>query len=146
MKNSQVAVRGAFEAQKLAEYVYKRMGKQATIIKVEGEKKKEEEEKKPKEEEKKPEEPQKEAKKEEEEGGKDKKEGKEAGEPPVKVEAVAEESRLEVKKNEVENYDHHLHYYYQQDYPQRFVEEYQHELYPSPQMFSDENPNECCVV
>lgn len=141
LKSSQVAVKGALEAEKLVDYVYKRMGKQATIIKVEAEKKEEE---KPKEEKKPEESSEKEqAKKEEEEGGKDKKDG--GGEPPAKAEA-ADESKLELKKNELQYY-YYPHYQQQQQqiYPQRYVQEYQHE-YPSPQMFSDENPNACSVM
>ncbi|KAK4395587.1 Heavy metal-associated isoprenylated plant protein 7 [Sesamum angolense] len=63
LKSSQVTVKGVFEPEKLAEYVYKRTGKHAAIIKVEPEKKEE----KGKEEEKKADEGEKEAAKKGEE-------------------------------------------------------------------------------
>ncbi|KAI3463606.1 hypothetical protein Pfo_020269 [Paulownia fortunei] len=143
LKSSQVTVKGAFEPEKLTDYIYKRTGKHAVIVKVEPEKKEEE---KPKEgkEEKKPEEAEKEAKKGEE-VAKENKEGGDAagggggGEPPAKLEAEVEDPKLELKKNE-------FFYYYPQNhqvYPQRFVQEYY--AYP-PQIFSDENPNACSVM
>lgn len=151
LKSSQVTVKGVFEPEKLTDYVYKRTGKHAMIVKVEPEKKeekKEEEKATEAKEEKKPEEAEKEAKKGEE-AGKENKEGGDAaaaatggGEQPVKPEseaAAAEDPKLELKKNE-------FYYYYPQNYqvhPQRFVQEYY--AYP-PQIFSDENPNACSVM
>ncbi|KAK4436845.1 Heavy metal-associated isoprenylated plant protein 7 [Sesamum alatum] len=137
LKSSQVTVKGVFEPEKLAEYVYKRTGKHAAIIKVEPEKKDEKDK-----EEKKAEEGEKEAaKKAEEEPAKENKEtgGDAGGEPPAKAEAEAEDPKLEVRKNE-------FYYYYPQNYqlyPQRFIQEMN--AYP-PQMFSDENPNACSVM
>ncbi|KAL0380237.1 UNVERIFIED_CONTAM: Heavy metal-associated isoprenylated plant protein 7 [Sesamum angustifolium] len=151
LKSSQVTVKGVFEPEKLTDYVYKRTGKHAMIVKVEPEKKedeKKEEEKAPEaKEEKKPEEAEAEAKKGED-AGKENKEGGDAaaatggGEPPAKPEgeaAAAEDPKLELKKNE-------FYYYYPQNYqvhPQRFVQEFY--AYP-PQIFSDENPNACSVM
>ncbi|KAK4486152.1 hypothetical protein RD792_008820, partial [Penstemon davidsonii] len=143
LKNSQVTVKGVFEPEKLTDYVYKRCGKHAVIIKAEPEKKEEE---KGKEEKKAEEGGEKEAKKAED-GGKENKEGGggegegEGGEPTAKVEIVeAEDSKLELKKNE-------FYQYYPQNnfqvYPQRFVQDMY--AYP-PQIFSDENPNACSVM
>ncbi|KAL2482696.1 Heavy metal transport/detoxification superfamily protein [Forsythia ovata] len=137
LKNSEVTVKGAFEPEKLIDYVYKRMGKKAVIVKVEPEKKEEEkEEKKP------AEEGEKEAKKGEE-GGKGNEEGGGGGgegeEPPAKQEAEPDEPKMELKKNEFNQY-------YPQNYqvyPQRIVQDMY--SYP-PQIFSDENPNACSIM
>ncbi|KAL0415648.1 UNVERIFIED_CONTAM: Heavy metal-associated isoprenylated plant protein 7 [Sesamum latifolium] len=147
LKSSQVTVKGVLEPEKLAEYVYKRTGKHAAIIKVEPEKKEE----KGKEEEKKADEGEKEAaKKGEEEPAKENKEGGggdagggSGGEAPAKAEAEAEDPKLEMRKNE-------FYYYYPQNYyqlyPPRFIQEMnQMNPYP-PQIFSDENPNACSVM
>ncbi|GFP91606.1 heavy metal-associated isoprenylated plant protein 26 [Phtheirospermum japonicum] len=151
LKSSQVKVKGVFEPEKLVDYVHKRTGKHATIIKVEPDKKEEEKPKEGKEDNKKPEKDEKEkdakkgggdeANKENKEGGGGGDAGGESGgaPPPEKPEA-AEDSKLELKKNE-------FYYYYPQNhqvyYPQRFVQEYH--AYP-PQIFSDENPNACTVM
>lgn len=137
LKSSQVTVKGVFEPEKLTDYVHKRTGKHATVVKVEPEKKQEE---KPKEE-KKPEEAEKEAKKEE--SGKDEKPAAATGEPPAKAEGeAAEDPKLELKKNEFFYYYPHQNLQLYQ--PQRIVQEY-YQDYP-PQMFSDENPNACSVM
>ncbi|XP_059300123.1 heavy metal-associated isoprenylated plant protein 7-like [Lycium ferocissimum] len=146
LKNSQVTVKGVFEATKLVDYVSKRTGKRAVIVKVEPEKKPEEETK-PKEE-KKPDE--KEAKKVEE--NKEEKKEEPAG-APAKEEAAAtqakeetvqnDDTKLELNKNEFYYYHHPQNH--QLDNPQRFA----HEMYaypPPPQIFSDENPNACSVM
>lgn len=52
LKSSQVAVKGVFDPPKLVEYVYKRTGKHAVIVKQEPEKKEEEKAKDAKEEKK----------------------------------------------------------------------------------------------
>ncbi|KAL3839113.1 hypothetical protein ACJIZ3_023704 [Penstemon smallii] len=145
LKSSQVTVKGVIEPEKLTDYVYKRTGKHAVIIKAETEKKAEEKGK----EDKKAEEGEKEAKKGEE-GGNEKKEsgggggadgGSGGGEPSDKPEVEAEDStKLELKKNE---FYHHYHPQNYQVYPQRFVQDMY--SYP-PQMFSDENPNACSVM
>ncbi|PHT46385.1 hypothetical protein CQW23_15543 [Capsicum baccatum] len=145
LKNSQVTVKGAFEATKLVEYVSKRTGKQAVIVKVEAEKKAEEE-REPKEDkkaEKKTDE--KEAKKAEE--GDKKEEKKEEAAPPANEEAAAAQNdadpKLDVKKNEFYYYHHpQNHQLYN---PPRFAHE-MHEYPPPPQLFSDENPNACSVM
>lgn len=139
LKNSQVSVKGVFEADKLVEYVHKRTGKQAVIVKQEAEKK---------------EEAAKEEKKAEEGGGdkdqkgsggegeenKEKKEGEGGDAKPAETGSAEEESNdnkvVELKRNE---------YYYN---PPRYGIEYY--AYPGPayppQIFSDENPNACTVM
>lgn len=132
LKNSLVTVKGVLEAEKLVEYVYKRTGKQAVIVKQEPEKKEEAKEE-AKEEKKDEGEGDKEQKKEEE--NKEKKEGAEGEAKPE--EGGAEETKVvELKKNE---------YYYN---PPRYGMEfyaYPGPAYP-PQIFSDENPNACSVM
>ncbi|CAL0306744.1 unnamed protein product [Lupinus luteus] len=140
LKNSQVSVKGVFDPEKLVEYVKKRTGKQAVIVKQEVEKK--EEAKEETKEEKKDEEGGEKDKKgeeeeEEEEKNREKKEG-EGGEAKAEVNAEEENNKVvELKKNE---------YYYN---TQRYGMEYYHAFpgpdYP-PQIFSDENPNACTVM
>ncbi|XP_073036178.1 heavy metal-associated isoprenylated plant protein 7-like [Primulina eburnea] len=143
LKGSQVVVKGVFEPEKLPEYVRKRTGKRAVIIKTEPEKK--EEEKKEGKEEKKTGEGEKKEAKKTEEPAKDKIPAA-AGvvEPPapdpVVLVSEADESKLEMRRNEFYNYQYAQNY---QVYPQMPVFEMQ--AYP-PQMFSDENPNACSVM
>ncbi|XP_039063561.1 heavy metal-associated isoprenylated plant protein 7-like [Hibiscus syriacus] len=155
LNSSEVTVKGVFEPPKLVEYVHKRTGKKAVIVKQEAEAPKTDGEEKAKDDSK-------EEKKSEESGGdKDKKEGgggeeedninkdkkqegdghgdsKEANaamstDPAPAAEGATEETKVavEMKKNE---------YYY---YPPRYATEFQ--AYP-PQIFSDENPNACSVM
>ncbi|KAM5571621.1 heavy metal-associated isoprenylated plant protein 7-like [Rosa sericea] len=148
LKGSQVTVKGVFDPAKLVEYVNKRTGKHAEIVKQEPEKKADKEEAK---------EGSKGEKKGGEEGDKDKKSGGDngggGGEAAPAEEnkekkgdgneggaaaaatpdggAVTEETKVvELMKNEY-NY-----------YPPRYPMEY---AYP-PQIFSDENPNACSVM
>ncbi|KAK4264535.1 hypothetical protein QN277_025697 [Acacia crassicarpa] len=128
LKKSEVSVKGVFDPAKLVEFVLKRTGKQAVIVKEEAAEKKE------KAEEKKSEEGEKE--KEEEGKGEEKKEEEKKGEgddaAKAEEEAVMEETTVvEVKKSEY------------QYYPLRYTMEMY--AYP-PQIFSDENPNACCVM
>lgn len=122
LKLSQVTVKGVFDPAKLMEYVHKRTGKQAVMVKQEPEKKEKTEEGK-------------EEKKEEEKKEEKKEEAKTespAAAAETAEEATATATAVEVKKNE---------YYY---YPQRYAMEMY--AYPPPQMFSDENPNACSVM
>lgn len=130
LKNSQVSVKGVFDPPKLVEYVYKRTGKQAVIVKQDPEKKeKAEEGGKEGKEEKKGEEGGVKEKKGEENA---KKEGESEGQGGGEGGGAPEEAKVvEVKKNE---------YYY---YPPRYAMEMH--AYP-PQIFSDENPNACSVM
>ncbi|XP_073282857.1 heavy metal-associated isoprenylated plant protein 7-like, partial [Primulina huaijiensis] len=146
LKSSQVLVKGVIEPEKLADYIQKRTGKHAVIIKTEPEKK--EEVKKEGKEEKKTEEGEKKEAKKGEESGKEKNHASPAGggdlpapsPAPVVLGAEADDSKLEMKRNEYYNYQYLQNY---QVYPQRYVHELQ--AYP-PQMFSDENPNACSVM
>lgn len=139
LKNSQVSVKGVYDPAKLVEYVYKRTGKHAVIMKQEPEKKEKVEEAK-------------------EEEMKSDGEGEENKEKKEKEEAKGEEAKAEepttptitedtnkvvpeVKINE---------YFYN---PPRYgMEVYAYPAHPAyfhsypPQMFSDENPNACTVM
>ncbi|KAK7385484.1 hypothetical protein VNO78_31206 [Psophocarpus tetragonolobus] len=147
-----VLVTGTMDANKLVDYVYRRTKKQAKIVpqpEPEPEKKEESKEgEKPAEEEAKPEEkkegekPTEEAKKEE--GG----EGSGDNKSENKEEKGGEEGKEEAKKEEnmvvANNIDDEglkrMMYYYQ--YPPLYVIE----RIPPPQLFSDENPNACCIT
>lgn len=149
LANSQVTVKGVFDAPKLVDYVYKRTGKHAVVVKQDPEKKEVKEEKKGDEGGDKDKD--KEAKKGEEAAGdgKEKKEGggEEAAKPEASAAAAAEQEDaqvLDMKKNA-------FYYYHPQSYqmyPQTFTaESYSSNSYPpAPQMFSDENPNACSVM
>ncbi|ESW13356.1 hypothetical protein PHAVU_008G189300 [Phaseolus vulgaris] len=142
-----VLVTGTMDANKLVDYVYRRTKKQAKIVpqpepEPEPEKKEESKEgEKPAAEETKPEE-----KKEEEKPAEEAKK-EEGGEN--KEEKVGEEGMEEAKKEEnvvvaANNIDDEglkrMMYYYQ--YPPLYVIE----RTPAPQLFSDENPNACCIT
>lgn len=148
LKGSQVSVTGAFDPPKLVEYVHKRTGKHAVIVKTDPEKKeKEGEAKEVKEEEKAGEESGKEKKGDgggggsggsgngdEKESSKEAEGGGGGGEGKTGVEVAAEEERKVVELKKSEYYTH---------YPQRYAMEMY--AYP-PQIFSDENPNACSVM
>ncbi|XP_061339217.1 heavy metal-associated isoprenylated plant protein 9-like [Gastrolobium bilobum] len=139
-----VTVTGTMDANKLVDYVYRRTKKQAKIIpqpEPEPEKKEESKEaEKPAAEEAKPEEKKEEEKPTEEpkkeEGGDNKNENKE--EKNGEEEAKKEDNRLVV--NIDEQGMKRMMYYYQ--YPPLY---YSFERIPPPQLFSDENPNACCI-
>lgn len=143
LKNSEVIVKGVFDTEKLCDYVHKRTGKHATVVNVEPVKKEEKVESK--EETKAPEGGEKEAAK------KGDQESKEAvvvaPEQPAKVAPVPagvesdDPATTEPRKNELMMYNQYPQNF--QMYPQRYVQEMN--SYP-PQMFSDENPNACCVM
>ncbi|KAF5932895.1 hypothetical protein HYC85_029066 [Camellia sinensis] len=171
LKSSQVTVKGVLDPPKLVEYVYKRTGKQALIVKQEAEKKVEEE--KPKEEKKADDGGAKAAATEKKDGG-----GEAAVAAPPEAVVVAEgegANVVELKKNEF--YYNYPHNYQINPYPDPYPNPYpntnpypypypntnpypypypapmselyayppQH-AYPPPQMFSDENPNACSVM
>ncbi|KAJ0972560.1 hypothetical protein J5N97_020519 [Dioscorea zingiberensis] len=142
LKSSQVTVNGVFVASELVEYVYKRTGKHAIIVKQEPEEKKPQPEPEPKEDakdEKKPDADSKdkteaaataaEGEKKEADGG-GAKEKEAAGAGGGGDGAVDETKVVELKRNE--------YYYYPRYYPAEYA-------YP-PQIFSDENPNACAVM
>ncbi|KAK7372865.1 hypothetical protein VNO80_06254 [Phaseolus coccineus] len=143
-----VLVTGTMDANKLVDYVYRRTKKQAKIVpqpepEPEPEKKEESKEgEKPAAEETKPEEkkeeekPAEEAKKEE--GGEDKEE--KVGEEGME-EAKKEENVVVAANNNIDDEGlKRMMYYYQ--YPPLYVIE----RTPAPQLFSDENPNACCIT
>ncbi|PWA93829.1 heavy metal-associated isoprenylated plant protein 3 [Artemisia annua] len=157
LKASEVSVKGTFTASALVDYIHKRTGKQAVIVKQDPEPKKEEE--KPKEEKKDDGGEKKEEKKDAPAGGaeekdkdKDKDKGKEekkdgGGEEAPKPEggppaSVDEMNVVELRKNE-------FYYYHPQNYqvyPARYTAESSYGYPPAPQMFSDENPNACSAM
>lgn len=157
LKSSQVTVKGAFEPPKLVDFIYKRTGKHAVIVKVEPEKKDEDKPKEGKEGAKADGGGEKESKKGEDDGKKAEKEdgapppasgGGGGEEQPPKQEAGQEEGdpKLEMKKNE-------FYYLYPQNHHQLYhpgfiQESYGYPAYPAypPQIFSDENPNACSVM
>ncbi|XP_019431576.1 PREDICTED: heavy metal-associated isoprenylated plant protein 9-like isoform X2 [Lupinus angustifolius] len=160
-----VIVSGTMDANKLVEYVYRRTKKQAKIVPQPEPEKKEEtkeaeekpaaEEAKPeetKEEEKPPEEPKKEesgegdsSENKKEEGGegenKDEKKEEKGGKEGTEEETKKEENEFVVTNNVDENGMKRMIYYY---YPYQPL--YVIERIPPPQLFSDENPNACCIL
>ncbi|KAL4634510.1 hypothetical protein ACB092_04G204700 [Castanea dentata] len=142
LKSSEVTVKGVFDPPKLVEYVYKRTGKHAVIVKQEPEKKDKEESKDGNKEEKKAEEGgggggDKETKAEEE-----KKEGKGEEAKPEAKEAAA--ATTEETNKVIEFQANAFHYYPPPRYPPTEMYAYGYQ-YP-PQIFSDENPNACSVM
>ncbi|KAG6746191.1 hypothetical protein POTOM_050714 [Populus tomentosa] len=145
LKSSEVTVKGVFEPQKLVEYVYKRAGKHAVIVKQEPEKKEEEKGKESKEE-KKGEEGDKQNKGGDGGAGEqgennDKKEGGGGGgggeaKAEAKAATAAEETTEETTVVELRKMDFYNYY----NHPPRY------EYYAHPQIFSDENPNACSVM
>lgn len=141
LSSGKVIVTGTMDANKLVDYVYRRTKKQARIVpqpEPEPEKKgeaKEAEDQKPAEEEK----PAEEAKKEEENGGDQNKEEKST----VEKENKEEGNNKELEENGIIPVDIHeenmkrMMYYY---HPLYVIERI-----PPPQLFSDENPNACCI-
>ncbi|XP_024194929.1 heavy metal-associated isoprenylated plant protein 9 [Rosa chinensis] len=142
--SGKVTVTGTMDGDKLVDYVYRRTRKQAKIVpqpEPEPEKKEEPaaekpaEESKPEEnaEKKEEEKPAEEAKKEEGGGGESNKEGEEKKEEETKIE----------EHNDVVNG-------IPEEELKRMVQHYYQPLYvferiPPPQLFSDENPNACCI-
>lgn len=138
LSTGKVVVTGTMDENKLVDYVYRRTKKQARIVPQpvpEPEKKEENKEgEKPAAEEAKPEEkkeeekPPEEAKKEEgDKGEENKEEAKKEGEEIVVINNNIDEEGMK-----------RMMYYYPQPL-------YVIELYPPPQLFSDENPNACCI-
>ncbi|KAL9272645.1 Heavy metal-associated isoprenylated plant protein 7-like protein [Drosera capensis] len=137
LKSSEVTVKGTFEVDKLVEYVYKRTGKHAVVVKqdpspppaeapAEANKK---EEGKAKEEA-----AEKEAKKGDSEGEAKKGDGDGDGDGGAAEEATEDGKVVEMRANE---------YYY---YPPKHALEMYAYPYPPPQIFSDENPNACSIM
>nr|GEY37202.1 heavy metal-associated isoprenylated plant protein 7-like [Tanacetum cinerariifolium] len=133
LKSSQVTVKGTYATTDLLDYVHKRTGKTAMIVKQDPEPKTEDDNS---------------AKDEKKDGDGEKKEEKKAdeGEKPAdtmaKPDDAMESAVLGMRKNE--------YYYYQpsnfQLYPPRYAAESAYGYSPAPEMFSDENPNACSVM
>lgn len=164
LKSSQVTVKGSFDPPKLIDFIYKRAGKHASIVKVEPQEKPKEEAAAAANEENKKAEGEaagggggeKDAKKGDEEGKEKAEESKDGGggeQQQTKEEAAVEgggevgDPKLDMRKNEFYyNYpqNHQQQQMMMMMYPPRFV---QQELYAyPPQIFSDENPNACSVM
>ncbi|XP_024970326.1 heavy metal-associated isoprenylated plant protein 7-like [Cynara cardunculus var. scolymus] len=169
LKQSQVSVKGTFEAAQLVDYVHKRTGKRAVILKQDPEPKKEDDAAADKAKEEKKEDEKKEEGKAEEggdgkekekdkEGEEKKKEGggggggggeeagggggEEGGEGGGGGGGGDDTKVVEVRKNE-------FYYYHPQNYavyPPRYTAESGYGYPPAPQLFSDENPNACHVM
>lgn len=133
--SGKVVVTGTMDPNKLVDYVYRRTKKQAKIV-LQPEPEKQEEKKEGSE-------PPEEAKPEEEKPQEEKKEGEGNDKPDEGKGEKAEEARMEGE--EVENA-----VVYNEDGMNRMVHHYQplyiiERLPPPPQLFSDENPNACCI-
>ncbi|KAJ6764697.1 HEAVY METAL-ASSOCIATED ISOPRENYLATED PLANT PROTEIN 9 [Salix koriyanagi] len=140
LSSSKVTVTGTMEASKLVEYIYRRTKKQARIVpQPEPEPETAKEEEKPAEEAK-PAEATKEEKKEEEKPAEEG--GGGGGDNPEKNEKKEDEGKKEGVENadiintDEENMKRMMHYY---------QPVYVIERIPPPQLFSDENPNACCI-
>ncbi|KAF7147329.1 hypothetical protein RHSIM_Rhsim03G0216900 [Rhododendron simsii] len=141
LSSMKVTVTGTMDADKLVEYVYRRTKKQAKIVpQPEPEPKPEEK----KEAEKPAEEPKPEEKKEEGEGGEkppdeEKKEGGGGeNENSAGKEAAGDEQNIMNVVTGDEQAMQRMMYYYQPLYVMERI--------PPPQLFSDENPNACCIT
>ncbi|MCL7038178.1 hypothetical protein MKW94_025270 [Papaver nudicaule] len=170
LSTGKVTVTGTMDAEWLVDYVYRRTKKQARIVPqpepepVKEEEKKEEGGEKPAEEAAKPADEEKKEenaeKKEEENGEKKDEEKKEDGDGgteqgPAKEDKGDENNEEQVNKENESVEVHHneettkkMMYYYppyyhphQINYPPLYVIE----RVPAPQLFSDENPNACCI-
>ncbi|KVH98116.1 Heavy metal-associated domain, HMA [Cynara cardunculus var. scolymus] len=128
LKQSEVTVKGTFEPPQLAEYVNKKMGKQAMIVKQEPEPKKPEANNKGKD-----------GKVEKNEGGADEKKatGEGAAKPAEAAGGADDKKVVELRKNEFN--------FYQSNLP-RYAVESAYGYPAAPQIFSDENPNACFVM
>ncbi|KAK2637324.1 hypothetical protein Ddye_032116 [Dipteronia dyeriana] len=155
LSSEKVTVTGTMDANKLVEYVYRRTKKQAKIVpqpepqpEKPAEEKKEEGDK-PAEEAKLPEEKKEEKseKKEEDQKPPEQQQQQQEGDDPKKEEASKkvedDEQNMNVNiisSNVEEEHMKRMMYYYQQYQPLYVIERT-----PPPQLFSDENPNACCI-
>ncbi|KAL0677628.1 hypothetical protein Bca4012_005609 [Brassica carinata] len=167
LKGSQVTVKGVFEPQKLVDYVYKRTGKHAAIMKVdpppppppevaaaaaEGEKKEEAkgEEKdggESKGEEGKEEKAKTDEEKKEGDGGKGEGEAAEKGGGGETGGGGEEEEAKVVEVRKIENpYYYHLYQPPRVAVPPMEMPSYAYPHAYPPQLFSDENPNACSIM
>ncbi|KAK3229871.1 hypothetical protein Dsin_001752 [Dipteronia sinensis] len=147
LSSEKVIVTGTMDANKLVEYVYRRTKKQAKIVpqpEPEPEKpaeEKKEEGDKPAEEAKPPEEKKEEDQKPPEQGDDKKKEDNQE-EASKKIEDDEQQNMNVniISSNVEEEHMKRMMHYYQQYQPLYVIERT-----PPPQLFSDENPNACCI-
>lgn len=142
LSSGKVIVTGTMDANKLVDYVYKRTKKQARIVPQPEPEPEPEPEKK--EENKEAEKPAEEAKPEEEKPAEEaKKEEEKPAEEPNKEEENKEEGKKE--GGEIVN-----HFVDEESMKRMMYYSFNHPIYvieriPPPQLFSDENPNACCI-
>lgn len=156
LSTAKVTVTGTMDPNKLVDYVYRRTKKQAKIVpqaepeKLPAQEPKPEEEKKdePKPEEEKKEDPKPQEEKKEEPAPAEKKD--ENAPEEVKKESKGDEEKSGENKEEEEGAKKEIHSIYDENSMQRMMYNYQplyhvFERMPPPQLFSDENPNACCI-
>lgn len=117
LRNDKVTVKGVIDPTKLVDYVYKRTGKQASIVKEEEEEKKKEEQ-----DEKKKEDTEDEKKKSQNEENKGKDDDNEGGDDD-------DDDQSDIIKR-------------MEYWPSKYFTEYAY----APQIFSDDNPNACSLM
>ncbi|XP_073131593.1 heavy metal-associated isoprenylated plant protein 9 [Henckelia pumila] len=148
LSSSKVTVTGTMDADRLVDYVYRHTKKQAKIVPQPEPEKPPEEKPKPDEEKSKPEEEKKEEGKEKPAAtadGEAPKPGENKDQPPQeekKDDGVgAEQGGEDIQTSNVEEQSMHRMMYYYNYQPSYVIERI-----PAPQLFSDENPNACCIV
>ncbi|THG18684.1 hypothetical protein TEA_022493 [Camellia sinensis var. sinensis] len=151
LSTGKVTATGTMDANRLVDYVYRRTKKQAKIVPQPESKKPEAEAEKPeekKEAEKLAEEPNPKEKKEGEEAAAEKKEGAGGEKPPEEEKKEGGENKEE--KGGGENNKEEPNIITDEQSMQRMMYYYQPlyviERIPPPQLFSDENPNACCIT
>ncbi|KAI8028867.1 Heavy metal-associated isoprenylated plant protein 9 [Camellia lanceoleosa] len=152
LSTGKVTVTGTMDANRLVDYVYRRTKKQAKIVPQPEPEKPDAEAEKPeekKEAEKPAEEPKPKEKKEGEEAAAEKKEGGGGGEKPPEEEKK-EGGENKEEKGGGENNKEEPNIITDEQSIQRMMYYYQPlyviERIPPPQLFSDENPNACCIT
>ncbi|KAL7230138.1 hypothetical protein ACSBR2_008633 [Camellia fascicularis] len=149
LSTGKVTVSGTMDANRLVDYVYRRTKKQAKIVPQPEPKKPEAEKPEEKKEAEKPaEEPKPKEKKEGEEAAAEKKEGGSGEKPPEEEKKEGGENKEE--KGGGENNKEEPNIITDEQSMQRMMYYYQPlyviERIPPPQLFSDENPNACCIT
>ncbi|KAK9145890.1 hypothetical protein Sjap_005793 [Stephania japonica] len=165
--SGKVSVTGTMDAQRLVDYVYRRTKKQARIVpqqepapepkpEPEPDPKKEEEEKKEEGSEKPPEEAEAKSEDKQEENVEKKEEEKPVEQEEEKKEGGGNESENkgdyqnqqveEVKEDQMANKVEEDQMMHKMIYHNFYQPLYVIERIPAPQLFSDENPNACCII
>ncbi|KAM7463605.1 hypothetical protein LguiA_031726 [Lonicera macranthoides] len=156
LSSTKVTVTGTMDSTKLVDYVYRRTKKQAKIVPqpepenqpTQEPKPAEEKKDEPKSEEEKKEDPIPEKEQKEEPAPTDKKD--ENAPEEEKKESKGDEEKSGENKEEEEGAKKEIHSIYDENTMQRMFYNYQplyhvFERMPPPQLFSDENPNACCI-